>query len=254
MQSMRVVVAGATGKVGREMVKAVVREPGFELVGAVAADGVGRDIGELIGLEGGKAGVTVFGSMAEAVESGLKADVLIDFSVAAAARKTIPAAVAAGIAPVVGTTGFAPEELRAFGESCRRAGLGGAFIANYAVGVMLMMRFAEEARRFMPHVEIIELHHHTKLDAPSGTALRTKARLEKAQGDLGAPEVAVHSVRLPGLMAHQEVIFGGPGQTLTIRHDAPSREAYVPGVLMTAKWVLKEKRVAYDLEEVAFPG
>lgn len=254
MQPIRVVVAGATGKVGRVMVDAVVREQGFTLVGAVAAEQVGRDVGELLGLPGGKAGVVIHGSMADAVAAGVTADVLIDFSVAAAARKTIPAAIAAGIAPVVGTTGLAPEETQAMESACREQGIGGAFIANYAVGVMLQMRFAEEARRFMPHVEIIELHHHTKLDAPSGTALRTKERLEKAAGDLAAPPVPIHSVRLPGLVAHQEVIFGGPGQTLTIRSDAPSRDAYIPGVLMTCKWVLQHKRVAYDLEEVAFSG
>lgn len=252
MQPIRVAVAGATGKVGRELVRAVAREQGFALVGAVAKDGVGQDIGDLVGLEGGKAGVLIYESLEDALKAGMQADVIIDFSVAAAARKTIPTAVAAGIAPVVGTTGFEPGEVDHFAQACRSRGIGGAFIANYAVGVMLMMRFAEEARRFMPHVEIIEMHHHTKLDAPSGTALRTKARLEQALGDLAAPPVAVHSVRLPGLVAHQEIIFGGPGQTLTIRHDAPSREAYVPGVLMTCKWVLKEKRVALDLEEVAF--
>lgn len=254
MQPIRVVIAGATGKVGRELVRAVAKDPVFLLTGAVAADRVGHDVGEVIGLEGGAAGVPISGSMADFVAAGGKADVLIDFSVAAAARQTIPAAIAAGIAPVVGTTGFAPGEVDGFAEACKAKSLGGAFIANYAVGVMLMMRFAEEARRFLPHVEIIEMHHHTKLDAPSGTALRTKERLEKAAGDLAAPPVAVHSVRLPGLVAHQEVIFGGPGQTLTIRSDAPSREAYVPGVLMTCRWVLREHRVAYDLEEVAYPG
>lgn len=254
MQPIRVIIAGATGKVGRELVRAVVREQGFELVGAVAAEGSGRDVGEMTGLEGGKAGALLYSNMEELVAAGVKADVVIDFSVAAAARKTIPAAIAAGIAPVVGTTGFESDEVQNWAMQLRERGLGGAFIANYSVGVMLMMRFAEEARRFMPHVEIIEWHHHTKVDAPSGTALRTKERLERAAGDLAAPPVAVHSVRLPGLVAHQEVIFGGPGQTLTLRHDAPSREAYVPGVLMTCKWVLKEKQVAFDLEEVAFPG
>ena len=254
MQPIRVIIAGATGKVGRELVRAVVREQGFTLVGALAAEGAGRDVGEVTGLEGGKAGALLYGSMEELVAAGVKADVVIDFSVAAAARKTIPVATAAGIAPVVGTTGFEPGELDGWARTLREREMGGAFIANYSVGVMLMMRFAEQARRFMPHVEIIEWHHHTKLDAPSGTALRTKERLERAAGDLAAPPVAVHSVRLPGLVAHQEVIFGGPGQTLTLRHDAPSREAYVPGVLMTCKWVLKEKRVAFDLEEVAFPG
>jgi 4-hydroxy-tetrahydrodipicolinate reductase len=99
---------------------------------------------------------------------------------------------------------------------------------------------------------VIEYHHHTKLDAPSGTALRTQERLQRAAGDLAAPPVPVHSVRLPGLVAHQEVIFGGPGQVLTIRHDAPSRAAYNPGVFLAAKWVLRTKRVALDLEEIAY--
>lgn len=252
MQPIRVVIAGATGKVGRVLVQAVARDPGFALAGAVAHDQVGRDIGEVVGLEGGSAGVIIHNSMADFVATGGQADVVIDFSVAAAARQTLPVAIEAGIAPVVGTTGFEPGEVQRFAGACQGQGIGGAFIANYAVGVMLMMRFAEEARRFLPHVEVIEMHHHTKLDAPSGTALRTKERLERAMGDLTAPPVAVHSVRLPGLVAHQEVIFGGPGQTLTIRHDAPSREAYVPGVFMTCKWVLKENRVAYDLEEIAF--
>lgn len=252
MQSIRVVIAGATGKVGRVLVQAVARDPGFTLTGAIAHEFVGQEIGEVVGLERGRTGVVIHSSMADFVAAGNQADVLIDFTVAAAARQTIPAAIEASIAPVVGTTGFEPGETQRYAEACRKKGIGGAFISNYAVGVMLMMRFAEEARRFLPHVEVIEMHHHTKLDAPSGTALRTKERLERAVGDLAAPPVAVHSVRLPGLVAHQEVIFGGPGQTLTIRHDAPSREAYVPGVFMTCKWVLKEKQIAFDLEDVAF--
>ncbi|HWI64794.1 MAG TPA: 4-hydroxy-tetrahydrodipicolinate reductase [Symbiobacteriaceae bacterium] len=252
MQPVRVVVAGATGKAGREMVRAVVRDAGFTLVGAVATEGVGSDVGELIGIESGNTGVLVHSSLEDALKAGVRADVLIDFTTPGAARKTIPAAVAAGVAPVVGTTGLEQGDLDHFIALCQEKGLGGAFISNYSVGVMLMMRWAEEARRFMPHAEIIEMHHHTKLDSPSGTAVRTKARLERAMGDLAAPPVAVHSVRLPGLVAHQEVIFGGPGQTLTIRHDAPSREAYVPGVLMTCKWVLRTKQVALDLEDVAF--
>ena len=253
MQPIRVVFAGATGRVGQALVRGVAQEPGFALVGAIAREGAGRNLAELVNL-GGRPGVEIHGSLEAFLAAGGQADVLIDFTVAAAARKTIPAAIAAGIAPVVGTTGFDPGETAAWAEACRQRGLGGAFIANFAVGMMLLMRFAEEARRFFPDVEIIEMHHKTKLDAPSGTALRTRARLERGRGDLSAPEVPVHSVRLPGLVAHQEVIFGGPGQTLTIRHDAPTREAYLPGVLMTCRWVLREKRVAFDLEEVAFSG
>lgn len=254
MQPIRVVVAGATGKVGRILAAAVAREPGFQLVGAVAHERVGEPVDQVLGLAGDPTGVRIDASLAAFVEGGGQADVLIDFTVAAAARETLPVAIEAGIAPVVGTTGLRPEELAQLADACRQKGIGGAFIANFAVGMMLLMRFAEEARRFFPHVEIIEMHHHTKIDAPSGTALRTKERLERAAGDLQAPPVAVHSVRLPGLVAHQEVIFGGPGQTLTIRHDAPAREAYIPGVLLACRWVLKEKRVAFDLEEIAFPN
>lgn len=254
MQPIRVAIAGATGKVGLELARAVAREEGFVLVGAIAADQIGQQISQVANIAEGAAGIAVHASLESALEAGMQADVVIDFTVAAAARKTIPVAIAAGVAPVVGTTGLAPREVEQFSAQCRERGLGGAFIANYSVGIMLMMRFAEQARRFFPHVEVIEMHHHTKVDAPSGTALRTKERLERALGDLEGPPVAVHSVRLPGLIAHQEVIFGGPGQTLTLRHDAPSREAYVPGVLMTCRWVLKERRVALDLETVAFPG
>jgi len=116
MQPIRVVIAGATGKVGRELTKAVVRDPGFVLAGAVAAEAIGRDIGEVVGLEGGACGVPVHGSMADFIKSGAKADIVIDFTVATAARKTLPAAIAAGIAPVVGTTGLEAEEVRTFAD------------------------------------------------------------------------------------------------------------------------------------------
>jgi 4-hydroxy-tetrahydrodipicolinate reductase len=121
---------------------------------------------------------------------------------------------------VVGTTGFAHEEVA---EAAREAGIPCFHAANFSVGAALMMRFAEEAARSFPRAEIVELHAETKLDAPSGTAKATAARI--------GGEPVIHSIRLPGLVAHQEVIFGGPGETLTIRHDTVSREAFVPGVL-----------------------
>lgn len=244
---IRVVLAGALGKVGRELVKALAKESDFRLVGAVGNSGVGSDVGELVGA--GTLGVKLQPDLPAAL-AGQGADVLIDFSTAAASRELIPAAIASGIAPVVGTTGFAPGEFDAWAAKCRERSLGAAFCANFAIGAMLMMKFAAEARRFFPDVEIIELHHKTKLDAPSGTALRTVQRLAAAAGDLPGPEVPIHSVRLPGLIAHQEVLFGGPGQVLSIRHDAMSRESYVPGVLLACRWVLATKRVALDLEEM----
>lgn len=251
MNPIRVILAGATGKLGREVCRALARDPAFRLAGATARLQVGRDVGEAVGLEGGRLGVPLAPTLEEALGLAGGADVLVDITTAHAARETVPAAIERGIAPVVATTGFSREELERWAAACRARGIGGAFIANFALGAMLMMRFAREARRFFPHVEIIEMHAHTKLDAPSGTAVKTKALLEAAAGDLKSPEVKVHSVRLPGLIAHQEVIFGGAGQVLTVRHDATSRECYVPGILITCRWVLEKKEVAFDLDTVA---
>ncbi|MCG0238037.1 MAG: 4-hydroxy-tetrahydrodipicolinate reductase [Firmicutes bacterium] len=253
MQEIPVVIAGATGKVGREVVRAVLREPGFRLVGAIARSAAGRDIGEALGLESGPVGVPVAPDLPSALSrpEAAEARVLVDFSSAEAFRSLFPEALRKRLALVVGTTGFTQEELAGYARACREAGVGAAFIANFAIGAMLMMKFAAEARKYFPHVEIVEMHHHTKRDAPSGTALRTRARLEAAQGDLQGPPVPIHSVRLPGLVAHQEVIFGGPGQVLTIRHDATSRECYVPGVLLACRWVLAHPgEVAFDLEQL----
>ncbi len=252
-QPITVLVAGATGKVGREICMALLREPGFQLAGAISRRAAGRDITEVLGLSAAPAGITVCADLETALQqpAAAQAQVLVDFSTAEFARTTLPAAIRKRLAPVVGTTGFSREEMEQMIRSCRADQVGGAFIANFAIGAMLMMKFAVEARKYMPHVEIIEMHHNTKLDAPSGTALRTKSRLEAALGDLQGPPVPVHAVRLPGMVAHQEVLFGGPGQVLTLRHDALSRESYVPGVLMACRWVLEHPgEVALDLEEL----
>jgi 4-hydroxy-tetrahydrodipicolinate reductase len=157
----------------------------------------------------------------ELVESAADADVAIDFTRPDAVEENVRVALEAGIPVVIGTTGFDHERVAALARTHRRP----VFHApNFAVGAVLMMRFAAEAAKLMPRAEIVELHHEQKLDAPSGTAKATAALLPE-----GTP---IHSVRLPGLVAHQAVIFGGLGQTLTIRHDTTSREAFVPGVLL----------------------
>jgi len=148
-------------------------------------------------------------------------DAVVDFTTPKAVEENVRAALEAGIPSVVGTTGWDPKPL---GEMARERGVQLFVAPNFALGAVLMMRFAEEAAKHLPQAEIVELHHETKLDAPSGTAKATAARLP------GEPQI--HSVRLPGLVAHQEVLFGGPGQLLTIRHDTLSREAFVPGVLL----------------------
>jgi 4-hydroxy-tetrahydrodipicolinate reductase len=149
------------------------------------------------------------------------ADAMIDFTAPGAAAANVLRAIDAGVPSVVGTTGW---EAASVDGPARAAGVAVLYAPNFAIGAVLMMRFAVEASRHLERGEIVELHHATKLDAPSGTALATAAAMEG--------EVPIHSVRLPGLVAHQEVIVGGTGQLLTIRHDALSREAYVPGVLL----------------------
>jgi len=147
-------------------------------------------------------------------------DVAVDFTTPGAVLANAGACIAAGVPVVVGTSGF---DLEALDRTAREAGVPCFYAPNFALGAVLMMRFAEEAARVFPRAEVVELHAETKLDAPSGTAKATVARM--------GGDVPVHSVRLPGLVAHQEVILGGPGEILTIRHDTTSREAFVPGVL-----------------------
>jgi 4-hydroxy-tetrahydrodipicolinate reductase len=157
----------------------------------------------------------------ELVESTHEAEVAVDFTRPEAVEENVRVALEDGVPVVIGTTGFDQERVRAL---ARVHELPVFYAPNFALGAVLMMRFAAEAGKLLPHAEIIELHHDDKLDAPSGTAKATAALLP--------PGTPIHSVRLPGLVAHQEVIFGGPGQTLTIRHDTTSREAFVPGVLL----------------------
>ena len=148
-------------------------------------------------------------------------DVAIDFTRPDAVAANVNGCLAAGVPVVIGTSGF---DLDAVDSSAREAGIACLYAPNFAQGALLMMRFAEEAARVFPRAEIVELHSDAKRDAPSGTAKATAARM--------GTDPAIHSVRLPGLVAHQEVVFGGPGEVLTIRHDTTSREAFVPGVLL----------------------
>jgi 4-hydroxy-tetrahydrodipicolinate reductase len=164
------------------------------------------------------------------------AEVLVDFTIPATALPNAREALAAGVHVVIGTTGFDLEELARCARAPAADGrLANAFVApNFAIGAVLMMRFAAEAARHMAAAEIIELHHDQKLDAPSGTAARTAKLMAEARGGEAPP---IHSVRLPGLVAHQEVILGDVGQTLTIRHDSIARESFMPGVLLAVRRV-----------------
>jgi 4-hydroxy-tetrahydrodipicolinate reductase len=186
--------------------------------------GAGGKVGSVLGPRLAAAGheVTPVGRGETPAYDGHEA--AIDFTRPDAVRANVEGCLGAGLACVVGTTGLGGGDLERLDATARERGVPCFVAPNFAVGAVLMMRFAAEAARHLPRAEIVELHHETKLDAPSGTA---KATAELLPGD-----VPIHSVRLPGLLAHQEVLLGGPGQVLTIRHDALSREAFVPGVLL----------------------
>ena len=202
---IRVALSGATGNVGRALAAAIEAADDLELAGR-AAPSLGVSLTELL-----RAG----------------ADVTVDFTVPDAAAAACETSIGAGVPLVLGTTGLSPGELARHGDQAAGHGVQLFHAANFAIGAILMMRFAEQAAPLMDGCEIVELHADTKRDAPSGTALATAERVG------GTPPI--HSVRLPGLVAHQEVIFGAQGQTLTIRHDTTSREAFVPGVLLAVR-------------------
>jgi 4-hydroxy-tetrahydrodipicolinate reductase len=205
-----VAVAGAAGRMGETVCAAVSEASDMELV--ARADPA--------------LGITLAEALAEQPE------VLVDFTLPATAVQNAREALAAGVHVVIGTTGFDPEQLDEIAKSAQA----NVFIApNFAIGAVLMMQFAQQAARHMARAEIIERHHDRKLDKPSGTAARTASLMAAAAPEIG--EIPIHSVRLPGLVAHQEVILGDVGQTLTIRHDSIDRQSFMPGVLLAIRKV-----------------
>lgn len=260
---VKVLVSGALGRMGQTVVKAVLDDCELELVAAVDIKG-GMDIGEVIGA--GKLGVAVDTDLKAAIEKA-KPDVMVDFTQPHVVYQDASTAIAMGVSPVIGTTGMSAEQLESLGALAKEHNTPAFIAPNFAIGAVLMMLFAKQAAKYMPHVEIIELHHDNKLDAPSGTALQTakligEARasmqqghpdeVEKVAGARGADVdgMRIHSVRLPGYVAHQEVIFGGLGQTLTIRHDSIDRTSFMPGVVLACKKVRALDGLVVGLENL----
>jgi 4-hydroxy-tetrahydrodipicolinate reductase len=205
----RVVVAGAAGRMGQAVCAAVEGAEGLELSGRADPE-LGVELPELLG----------------------EADVVVDFTVPDTALGNVRACMEAGVHAVVGTTGFDLDAARAAAEASAGAN---CFVApNFAIGAVLLMMVSQTIAPHMPECELIELHHDRKLDAPSGTAKRTQELIDAAGGNVHQP---IHSVRLPGLVAHQEVIFGGEGQTLSIRHDSIDRGSFMPGVVLAVRGV-----------------
>ncbi|WP_256757326.1 4-hydroxy-tetrahydrodipicolinate reductase [Cohnella sp. WQ 127256] len=261
-QKINVAVAGAAGRMGREVVKMVLEDPELQLVAAIATSAGPVDAGTLVGKP--NTGVIVTSDLAEAL-AACKADVLVDFTNPKSAMPHTEIALAYGVRPVMGTTGFTPEQIEQLDKQCRDQGIGGLIAPNFSIGAILMMKFSAMAAKYFPHVEIIEYHGDQKLDAPSGTSIKTaewiaEARQEIRQGNPNEEEVIegarggyyngfrIHSVRLPGVFAQQEVVFGAFGQTLKIRHDSHDRAGYMPGVNTAIKKIMSVTGMVYGFE------
>ena len=244
MKKTRVLVNGAKGRMGQEVVKAVTAAADLELVDQT-------DLGDdLI--------ARIKASQAQAV---------VDFTTAAVAFENTRKILEAGVHPVVGTSGLLAEQVAKLQQLAQDKGIGGLIAPNFAIGAVLLMKYAQDAAKYLPDVEVIELHHNRKADAPSGTAVKTAQLIAEARQEIpkalveekelfeGARGselhgVRVHSLRLPGLVAHQEVIFGGTGETLTIRHDSIHRESFMPGVCLACRKVIGTQQLFYGLEHL----
>lgn len=254
----RVGVFGAAGRMGRAVCEAVAADPDLALVAAVDPLHAGIDLRQLTQVD---TNLVVSAVPDALVAAG--AEVVVDFTVAEAARRNLAFAAEHGIHAVVGTTGFSDDDLAGIERDFARSSC--LIAANFAIGAVLMMRFAELAAPWFETAEIIELHHDGKVDAASGTALRTAERmaaassdwapdpttdvvLEGARGGVGAGGIPIHSVRLRGLFAHQEVLLGTAGQSLTIRHDTYDRTCYMPGVILAVKRVGERPGLTIGLE------
>lgn len=260
---IKVAVLGACGKMGQEVVRAITAADDMELVGACDVACSGASIGDVVGLPELKVCVD---ADFEVMLNHAGPNVIVDFAKPFVMENT-RTALKQGIALVIGTTGLSPAELEEIDKLAKDAGTAAMVIPNFAVGAVLMMKFAAEAAKYLPNVEIIELHHDKKIDAPSGTAIKTAEMIDAARRAAGVePEkplggddpargdnrngVHVHSVRLPGLVAHQEVVFGGTGQTLTIRHDSIDRTSFMPGVLLAVRRAGELRGLIYGLDRL----
>ena len=253
--TIKVIIAGFKGKMGSTAVQMVKDDQELELAALLDPFAAEEEL----------EGVPVFTSKEALI--GFEADVWVDFTTPKFAYENTRFALENGFAPVVGTTGFTPEEIQELTSLSEEKKLGGLIAPNFAIGAILLMQFAAQAAKYFPHLEIIELHHDKKKDAPSGTAVKTaelvsQVRTSLQQGAADEEELIagargaafdgfrIHSVRLPGLVAHQEVIFGAQGEGLTIRHDSYDRISFMSGVNLGIKEVVKREKLVYGLEHL----
>ncbi len=260
-----VLVSGATGRMGRETVRTVLGQVDLELAGALGhARHLGEDIGELVA--GESCGVHVTADLDEALERA-SGGVMVDFSTGTAVKDRVLRAMHFDVACVIGTTGIPAADEDEIDNAARARKHPVLMAPNFALGAVLMMKFAREAARYYRWAEIIEMHHERKLDSPSGTARRTAELMARARpdgfrtpaeaeetvkgargGNIGG--IRIHSVRMPGLLAHQMVLLGGTGETLTLRHDSATRDCFMPGVALAIQRVRRLHGLVVGLENL----
>ncbi|MAH39031.1 MAG: 4-hydroxy-tetrahydrodipicolinate reductase [Dehalococcoidales bacterium] len=261
MKPIRVVVHGAQGKMGREVIRAVWREPGMDLVGAIELN----PADDSLSLPNSSTTVPFSSDLANILER-CQPDVMIDFTTALATMSIARTATSRGVNLVIGTTGLTTKDINEIDHLATTNKVGAIIAPNFALGAILLIHLAKIAAKYFDHAEIIELHHHLKADAPSGTAIATAKAMAAArskpfsrppqlknQSDSRGQQVegiTVHSVRLPGIVARQEILLGEVGQTLSLKHDAISRECYMPGVILATKEVIKLKGLVYGLDSL----
>jgi 4-hydroxy-tetrahydrodipicolinate reductase len=266
-----VVVNGAAGKMGLEVIKAVTQAPDMVLFGAIDRSPhiQGEDIGLLAGC--GELEIPVLNDLQATLAMASQEKqpaVMVDFTHPDGVYENVRSAIAYGVRPVVGTTGLSEKQMAELTVFADKASTGCLIIPNFSIGVVLMQQAAIQAAKYFENVEIIELHHNQKADAPSGTAVQTaqllgelgqtfnpqlveeSEKIPGARGALANENIRIHSVRLPGFIAHQEILFGAPGQIYTLRHDTMDRACYMPGVLLAIRKILGLKSLVYGLEKI----
>ena len=242
--AIRVLVNGAFGKMGQLVTKSIESHPNLELAGQT-----GREY-----------------DLNQAIKDS-NAQVVVDFTHPESVFKNTKMIIDAGVHPVIGTTGLKPDQIKSLQKQCAEAKLGGVIAPNFSLGAVLVMRAAREIAKYIPNVEVIEMHHEAKVDSPSGTAMRAVEMMagniknpnaliaklhENIPGARGATMhgIPIHSVRLPGMLAHLEILFGNPGETITLRNDSLDRECYMPGVCLACEKVLDLDKLVYGLEDI----
>ena len=276
-KTVPVLVSGALGRMGSEVVNSVLNSPDCELVAAIDTNkkNNGENISQLLNLK--KSDVFVSNdlegslcSISQDYRNEKIKPVLVDFTHPDSVYENTRSAIAYGISPVVGTTGLTPSQINDLAIFAQKANIGCAIIPNFSVGMVLLQQAASVAAKFYDNIELIEMHHNQKADSPSGTCIKTAEMIEEypkkynqslvketeslkgVRGGVRDSGLNIHSIRLPGLLAHQVVIMGSPGETYTIKHDTIDRKAYMPGVLQAIKKIGKFDSLIYGLEKLLF--